>query len=252
MRPAKRNLTYGIVEQLGLAIVTGAYGSRDEFPTEAALCKQFGVSRSVLREAVKMLTAKGLLGARPRQGTRIEPEEYWNLLDPDVLRWLLEREFSLSLLKEFTQVRLAIEPMAAAIAAERASDEHVQPIRNAIANMMAAENGLYDPLSADIEFHVAVLRASGNRFFLELRDLIESALRISIRVTHQYKAAGNVEDHKKILDAIETGNPRRARRDMEALLTEVMDLIVVAGGRKKKRKTAAVRSQAMAVRRRRA
>lgn len=250
MRPPKRNLTYGIVEQLGLAIVTGAYGPRNEFPTEAALCEQFGVSRSVLREAVKMLTAKGLLGARPRQGTRVEPEEFWNLLDPDVLRWLLEREFSLSLLKEFTQVRLAIEPMAAAIAAEVDSAETIEPIRKAVANMQAAENGLYDPLAADIEFHVAVLRASGNRFFLELRDLIESALRISIRVTHQYKAAGNIQDHKKILDAIEAGNPRKARRDMEALLTEVMNLIALAGGRKKRKGTAVAR-QPMVARQRR-
>lgn len=239
MRPPgskAHNLTYGIVEQLGLAIVTGAYGPRNEFPTEAALCAQFGVSRSVLREAVKMLTAKGLLAARPRQGTRIEPEEYWNLLDPDVLRWLLEREFSLTLLKEFTQVRLAIEPMAAAVAADRDEPEAIEPIRNAIANMYAAEDGLYDPLAADIEFHVAVLRASGNRFFLELRDLIESALRISIRLTHQYKAAGNIQDHKRILDAIEAGNPKKARRDMEALLTEVMELIILAGARSKKPK----------------
>ena len=239
MRPPgskAHNLTYGIVEQLGLAIVTGAYGPRKEFPTEAALCAQFGVSRSILREAVKMLTAKGLLAARPRQGTRIEPEEYWNLLDPDVLRWLLEREFSLTLLKEFTQVRLAIEPMAAAVAADRDEPEAIEPIRNAIANMYAAEDGLYDPLAADIEFHVAVLRASGNRFFLELRDLIESALRISIRLTHQYKAAGNIQDHKRILDAIEAGNPKKARRDMEALLTEVMELIILAGARSKKPK----------------
>ncbi|HLT91374.1 MAG TPA: FadR/GntR family transcriptional regulator [Woeseiaceae bacterium] len=239
MRPPgskAHNLTYGIVEQLGLAIVTGAYGPRNEFPTEAALCAQFGVSRSILREAVKMLTAKGLLAARPRQGTRIEPEEYWNLLDPDVLRWLLEREFSLTLLKEFTQVRLAIEPMAAAVAADRDEPEAIEPIRNAIANMYAAEDGLYDPLAADIEFHVAVLRASGNRFFLELRDLIESALRISIRLTHQYKAAGNIQDHKRILDAIEAGNPKKARRDMEALLTEVMELIILAGARSKKPK----------------
>ena len=126
--------------------------------------------------------------------------------------------------------------MAAAVAADRDEPEAIEPIRNAIANMYAAEDGLYDPLAADIEFHVAVLRASGNRFFLELRDLIESALRISIRLTHQYKAAGNIQDHKRILDAIEAGNPKKARRDMEALLTEVMELIILAGARSKKPK----------------
>src|ERR1700761_1142001 len=119
------NLTYTIVEQLGQAIVTGAYNASNTFPIEADLCKQFGASRSVLREAVKMLTAKGLLRARPRQGTSVEPEQHWNLLDPDVLRWLLERKFSLSLLAEFTEVRLEIEPMAAHLAARHATPDTI-------------------------------------------------------------------------------------------------------------------------------
>src|SRR5688572_17468668 len=100
-----RNLTYTIVEQLGQSIVTGTYSPKKSFPIEAQLCKQFSASRSVLREAVKMLTAKGLLAARPRQGTWVEPENEWNLLDPDVLRWLLERKFSLGLLAEITEMR---------------------------------------------------------------------------------------------------------------------------------------------------
>ena len=162
-KPIGRNLTSTIVEQLGLAVVTGAYASSEGFPTEAQLCKQFGASRSVLREAVKMLTAKGLLSARPRQGTRIEREEHWNLLDPDVLRWLLERKFSLALLAEFTQVRLAIEPMAAAIAADNVTPATLAPMRHAIERMKAAARGEDDPLASDIAFHVAVLGASGNR-----------------------------------------------------------------------------------------
>src|SRR6201996_9178663 len=112
------NLTYTIVEQLGQAIVTGAYNASNTFPIEADLCKQFGASRSVLREAVKMLTAKGLLRARPRQGTSVEPESQWNLFDPDVLRWHLERKFSVKLLLHFTEMRLAVEPNAAALAAK--------------------------------------------------------------------------------------------------------------------------------------
>ena len=91
------SLTYGLVESLGQAIVTGEY-AQVGFPTEAELSKQFGASRTVTREAVKMLTAKGLLSARPRHGTVVEPETEWNLLDPDVLRWMLERKFSLRLL----------------------------------------------------------------------------------------------------------------------------------------------------------
>src|SRR5215469_13024195 len=117
-QPRGQNLTHSIVQNLGIAIVTGNYSVKKPFPVEAELCKHYGASRSVLREAVKMLTAKGLLGARPRQGTWVQPEENWNLLDPDVLRWLLERKPWIDLLIEFTQVRLAIEPAAAALAAQ--------------------------------------------------------------------------------------------------------------------------------------
>jgi hypothetical protein len=104
-----------MLDSLGRAIVTGRY-EREAFPTEAELAKQHGVSRSVTREAVKMLTAKGLLSARPRQGTVVQPATNWNLFDTDVLRWLLERQFSIDLLRQFNQLRVAIEPEAAALA----------------------------------------------------------------------------------------------------------------------------------------
>src|SRR3981081_2679046 len=118
--PRDHNLTYSLVESLGQAIVMGEY-EREHFPTEADLTKHFGTSRSVTRAAGKMLTATGLLSARPRQGTSVEPEGRWNLFDPDVLRWLLERKFSLKLLAEFTEMRLAIEPTAAHFAPTRAA-----------------------------------------------------------------------------------------------------------------------------------
>ncbi len=97
-----RNLTYGMLDRIGRAIVTGAYDDT-AFPTEAYLASEFGVSRSVVREAVKMLGAKGLLTARPRKGTTVQHSRYWNLFDPDVLRWLLERQLSLERLRQFTE-----------------------------------------------------------------------------------------------------------------------------------------------------
>ncbi len=230
---AGHNLTYTIVEQLGQAIVTGQYGPGKTFPIEADLCRQFGASRSVLREAVKMLTAKGLLSARPRQGTVLEPEQHWNLLDPDVLRWLLERKLSLPLLAEFTEVRLANEPMAARLAARHATPEAIAPLQRAIDRMKAAERGEDDPLASDIAFHVAVLHASGNRFYMQFEEFIGTALRISIRLTNQFKgvAIANVNDHRKVLDAIQTGDAEKAHAAMNALLREVVKLIEDAGKR---------------------
>ena len=225
------NLTYSIVQDLGIAIVTGVYAGPKGFPVESELCKHYGASRSVLREAVKMLTAKGLLAARPRQGTWIEPEARWNLLDPDVLRWLLERKFSLGLLIEFTQIRLAVEPAAAALAAKVGTPEDKRRIDAAIGRMIAASNGDDDPLDSDIAFHVAVLTASGNRFYFQLRELIETAQRFSIRRTNDYKgvALASVMDHKRIADAIGAGQADVAATNMRALIQEALDLMRGAG-----------------------
>jgi DNA-binding FadR family transcriptional regulator len=115
------NLTASIVNDLGLSIITQAYRPDQPFPTEAELCQRYGVSRPVLREAVKMLTAKGLLLGRKRAGTVVQPEANWNLLDPDVLRWMLQRDFSIDLLIDFTEIRMSIEPRAATLAAHSAS-----------------------------------------------------------------------------------------------------------------------------------
>lgn len=226
-RARGHNLTYSLVENLGIAIVSGKYSGRNPFPVEADLCRQLGASRSVLREAVKMLTAKGLLKARPRQGTWVQAEADWNCLDPDVLRWLLERKFSPALLIEFTEVRLAVEPCAAALAAASAPPAAKAAIRAAIARMRAAERGDDDPLDSDIAFHAAVLHASGNKFYMQLRELIATALRSSIRLTNRYKGVrlASVADHEKVADAIIAGRPKAAAAAMRALIQEALNLI---------------------------
>ena len=227
-----QNLTYGIASALGVAIVRGEYSRENPFPIESELCKSFGVSRSILREAVKMLTAKGLLGARPRQGTFVQPEEHWNLLDPDVLRWLLERKVSLDLLIEFNEIRLAVEPAAAALAARFAKAKGKAAIARAITRMEAAERGDDDPLASDIAFHVAVLHASGNRFYAQLSELTETALRFSIGTTNTFKGAhmASAADHRKVSDAIIAGDARGAEAAMRLLVEEVLDLMLEANG----------------------
>ncbi|MDO9338340.1 MAG: FadR/GntR family transcriptional regulator [Caulobacter sp.] len=225
-----QNLTTSIVEDLGIAIVTGRYHAANPFPVEGDLCLQYEASRSVVREAVKMLTAKGLLKARPRQGTWVQPESSWNLLDPDVLRWTLERKFSLRLLIEFTQVRLGVEPAAAALAAKEAGPAEKARINVAIERMIAAERGDDDPLTSDIAFHASILRASGNPFFAQLCELIETALRFSIRRTNFYKGVrlASVYDHKVVSDAILAGDADTAETAMRALIQEALDLMLTA------------------------
>ena len=232
--PRDRSLTYGLVESLGQLIVTGEFDTRP-FPTEGELSRRHGTSRSVTREAVKMLTAKGLLQGRPRQGTSVTPEEHWNLLDPDVLRWLLERKFSLKLLAEFTEMRLAIEPAAAALAAQRADAPALANMRAGFKRMVAAAKGEDETVAADIAFHTAVLAATGNRFFAQLDPLINTALRISIRFTNRIKGrAADISQHEEVLNAVLAGDPGRASDAMRALIAEVLELIAAAGAGSRK------------------
>lgn len=223
-----RNLTYGMLDAIGRAIVVGDYDSAT-FPTEAELAKQHGVSRSVTREAVKMLTAKGLLSARPRQGTTVQPTTSWNLFDTDVLRWLLERQFSIDLLRQFNELRVAIEPEAAALAARVATADDIERVNAGLKRMERAERGEDDTLESDIAFHIAVLRASRNPFYAQFRDVVSTALRTSIRFTNRVKGrTANVADHAAVRDAIVAGNPEKARKAMRALISDVLELIDTA------------------------
>jgi DNA-binding FadR family transcriptional regulator len=223
-----RNLTYGLLDALGRTIVTGGYEGK-RFPTEAELAQEHAVSRSVTREAVKMLTAKGLLTARPRTGTIVQPPSSWNLFDPDVLRWLLERKFSLELLRQFTELRYAFEPAAARLAAQAASDDAIAGISAGFRRMQAAEAGADDPLESDIAFHVAIVEASANPFFVQFRDVVATALRTSIRFTNRFKGrTASLPAHRAVLTAIEAREPDAAYAAMAAIIDEVMVLIAAA------------------------
>lgn len=220
-----RNLTYGLLEALGRAIVVGEYEGRS-FPTEAELAKAHGVSRSVTREAVKMLTAKGLLGARPKQGTFVQPEARWNLFDTDVLRWLLDRRSSIAMLRQFNELRIAVEPQAARLAAMRAREAEIAAIAAGLQRMRDAEAGRDDALDADIAFHVAVLAASGNPFYAQFRDVVATALRTSIRFTNRIAGrTASINDHAAVLAAITNHQPDTAHNTMKTLIDDVLQLI---------------------------
>jgi DNA-binding FadR family transcriptional regulator len=225
--PPIQNLTHQLTYDLGLAIVQGVYPVGTGLPSEADLCIEYNVSRSSTREAVKMLSAKGLISSRPKQGIRVLPESSWNMFDTDVLKWILSSKPSLALLKEFTEVRVALEPKAAALASLSASYQQLEVIEKALARMVDADRGLDDPLEADIAFHTAVLAASNNRFFLQLTEFISTALRVSIRYTNKIKGVpgADVQKHAEILNTIKSRNPERAKKAVEAILDEALELI---------------------------
>ena len=221
------NLTQAVVQDLGVAIVTGKYDNTERFPTEAELCEHYQVSRSIMREATKMLTAKGLLSARPRIGTTVLKESDWNVLDTEVLEWYLQRKLSLPLLLEFAQVRQSIEPTAAELAAHYQDSDDIACLHAALARMDAATRGDDDPLEADIAFHLALLDASKNRFFTQLKSLSATALKFSIRLTNLRKGVtvADLDAHRAIVDAIDAGQADVARHKTCLMLDEVIALI---------------------------
>lgn len=224
---ASQYLTREVVEKIGSKIVRGDTPDDGSLPIEAELARQYATSRTVIREAIKMLTAKGLVGSRPRRGTYVEPEAKWNILDPDVLRWILQRRFSFELMHDFLVVREAIEPMAAAAAARRQDLAKIEDIGRRLDDMREAEAGRMDSLEADIAFHSAILDASGNRFFMQFSHVIETALRFSIRLTNSEKGvrAASVPDHEAIYLAIRAGDAAAAHSAAQALLSEAIRLL---------------------------
>lgn len=221
-KPKHPNLTSQVAQVLGLRIAVGDHPPGIALPPEDELVEAFGTSRTVVREAVKMLTAKGLVNTRPRRGTVVLPESDWNLADPDILDWLLHRKNVLPLILEFAEIRLAIEPAASALAARVADKEAIAEMKAAINRMRDAAVGEDDPLDADIAFHVSILRSAKNRFFWSLRFMIEVALRFSIRISNQTKGVerASVDDHQRILDAIIAGDQQAAEASMRSLILE--------------------------------
>lgn len=223
----RQNLTHQLTHDLGIAIVSGEYPIGEGLPSEADLCVKYDVSRSSTREAVKMLSAKGLITSRPKQGIKVMPESQWNMFDIDVLHWILSSKTSLSLLKEFTQMRLALEPEAAALAAKNASAEQIDHLGIALQRMREAELGLEDPLEADILFHANILCSSNNRFFIQMTGFTSTALKVSLRYTNQMKGVNgaNVEDHAAVYNAIKMRQPELAKTSMIKIINELLVLI---------------------------
>ncbi len=217
----KQNLFAQVVEGLGSRIVRGELKPGDPIPNEADLGREFRASRSVIREAVKSLAAKGLLESRTRTGIRVLPPGEWNLLDIDVLGWRYVAMEPRAFYRELFEIRRMIEPEAAALAAERASAEDVQAIERAFAVMaeVEADSTTDEAILADLDFHRAILVAAGNDLLLQMGKLIGVGLLVSYRLSpDQYTLF--VGRHLEVLEAIRRRRSSNARKAMERLLGE--------------------------------
>lgn len=213
----KFSLFAHVVEELGSSIVRGDIKPDDPFPSEAELGLRFNASRSVIREAVKSLAAKGLLESRTRHGIRVLPPLHWNLLDVSVLSWRFSSMPHEQFFEELFEIRSMIEPRAAALAADRATDREVAAIGDALRAMGDAEVDSNGAIEADWTFHRAILASAHNALLLQMGNLIGIGLLISYRISSEPYTA-MLAKHTEIFQAIRDRDPERAQEKMYLLL----------------------------------
>jgi DNA-binding FadR family transcriptional regulator len=210
-----------VVEALGRRIVCGELAAGDTLPTEAELAQKMHLSRPSLREGLRALALKGLLEARTRRGTTVNPKEHWNVLDPDVLRWLAAAPPDPAFFMDLLDVRVIFEPAAARIAASRASPDQILAIETAFRAMAGA---LPDDVEGccrhDLAFHELIIAATGNRLLIRFADAIRTALLAAFRLSSNARESyqNSLAEHWAVAAAIRRRAPDDAERAMRDLL----------------------------------
>ena len=199
---ARRSLHDQIVNEIGRRIVKEEYGA--SLPTEPQLASSLGVSRNALREAVKVLVAKGMVEVRPKTGMRILPETRWNLLDRDVLAWHAHSERRLTRAFELVEFRLIVEPMAAYLAAKRASAEEIAKIDANCTKLEACVGKPWQIPEVDIAFHHSIHEASHNAILSQMASLTSSLMQIQVLMTTQKPGSfeAGLPLHRTVTEAI--------------------------------------------------
>lgn len=211
----------GVSRVIGMDIVAGRYPAGQKLPGDPELTARFAVSRPVLREGIKTLIAKGLLTSKARVGTVVCPPCDWNMFDPDILAWRMEIGINQPFLEELAEIRLAVEPNAAALAAGRRTPDDLARMRDNLARMRREASSSPGFAEGDLGLHVAVANASCNGFMRSIGAVIEAALRLSFRLSAP--AAGGEREatlvgHQRIVDAIEDGNAEAAASAMTGVI----------------------------------
>lgn len=219
-RGTGRRLRGAIAHKLGVSILSGEYAPGDVLSGEVAFSEALDVSRSAYREAVQVLTAKGLVESRPKAGTRVLPRSRWNLLDPDVLAWAFAGEPDIGFIRSLFELRAIIEPAAAALAADRRTRADLKTMKDSLAAMgrhtLATEAGR----SADRDFHDAILRATQNDALVVLSASMGAAVAWTTQFKQRARALPRnpIPDHRRVLDAIAASDPAAASEAMRTLV----------------------------------
>jgi DNA-binding FadR family transcriptional regulator len=209
-----------VVHTLGPQIVRGDRKPGESVPTEEALVTELGVGRSAIREGVKVLAGKGLLATKTSAGTRVRARSSWNLLDPDVLAWRYHADPSPYDIHVLADLRVALEPGAARVAAERADAAGIRGIDEALAALCATVEDPDAFIEADLAFHRAIFAAADNDLLLYIHEVISIALR-AVREVHTRAVEHNKETlplHERVAQAIRKRHHRRAEDAMREVV----------------------------------
>jgi DNA-binding FadR family transcriptional regulator len=215
-----KNVHGNTVDHLGAAIVSGHYAPGASIPPEPQLCEELGVSRTVVREAVKSLIAKGLVSAGPKVGTRVLSEDQWNWFDPDIIAWQAQAGLTREFLRDLMDLRRVVEPAAMRLAAQRAMPEDIAFVEEAYAGMARAVKEGGDYVTHDLRFHQGLLRASRNRMLMQMSKALGAMLRTSFELSTKKKnaPAGSLPLHRAVLDAVIARNPAKAEKAILILI----------------------------------
>jgi GntR family galactonate operon transcriptional repressor len=196
----------------------------NEYPEGATLDltrlrAELDVSLTALREALKVLTAKGMIDARQKRGTFVQPRTSWNMLDADVMRWNIAASTDPGLFDQLTEVRAVVEPAAARMAAERATSSDLAALTSALESMATATD-VDSAVAADITFHRALLMSTHNDFLSQIAAIIAIGLAERDKFVHHANPSDPVPSHRAVLDAVVTHDPVAAERAMRALVDQ--------------------------------
>ena len=209
-----QNVLGQTLDQLGEAIVSGRHAPGSTIPPEPQLGEQLGVSRTVVREAIKSLVAKGLVVTGPKVGTRVLPADQWNWFDQSVVRWHTRVGLSHEFLRDLQELRRVVEPAAVRLAAERATSDDLAEIETAYAGMKHAIEHGGDYVTHDLRFHQGLLRACHNRMLVQMSKALGALLRTSFELStaKPHGPAQSLPLHRAVLDAVIARDADRAER----------------------------------------
>lgn len=220
-----RRLHGAIAHRIGTDILSGKYQPGDILSGEVAFAEELKVSRSAYREAIQVLTAKGLVASRPKAGTRVLPRSRWNLLDPEVLGWAFAGEPDVEFVRSLFELRAIVEPAAARLAAQRRDKADLKVMKDALSAMRQHTLTTEAGRAADRDFHDAILQATHN----DALKVLSASIGAAVNWTTQFKQRSRalprnpIPDHVRVYDAIAAGDAEAAAQAMNALVDLALD-----------------------------